>query len=50
MISEHGGEVRVGDELVIEDDKFDGKRLRKLFTVKKLTIVIASLQPENASF
>ena len=49
-ICEHGGEVRVGDELVIEDDKFDGKKIKKIVQGKELTIVIASLQPENASF
>ncbi|MBD5403176.1 DNA-directed RNA polymerase subunit beta'' [bacterium] len=49
-ICEHGGEVRVGDELVVEDDKFDGKKIKKIVQGKELTIVIASLQPENASF
>jgi len=49
-ISEHGGEVRVGSDLVIEDDKFDGKKIKKIVQGKELTIVIASLAPENASF
>lgn len=49
-ISEHGGEVRVGEDLVIEEDKFDGKTIKKIVQGKELTIVIASLQPENASF
>ena len=49
-ISEHGGEVRVGEDLVIEEDKFDGKKIKKIVHGKELTIVIASLQPENASF
>ena len=49
-ISEHGGEVRVGNDLVIEDDKFDGKKIKKIVQGKELTIVIASLQPENATF
>ena len=49
-ICEHGGEVRVGSDLVIEDDKFDGKKIKKIVSGKELTIVIASLQPENASF
>ncbi len=49
-ISEHGGEVRVGEDLVIEEDKFDGKKIKKIVQGKELTIVIASLQPENASF
>ncbi|MBQ8668866.1 DNA-directed RNA polymerase subunit beta'' [bacterium] len=49
-ISEHGGEVRVGEDLVVEDAKFDGKKIKKIVSGKELTIVIASLQPENASF
>jgi len=49
-ISEHGGEVRVGEDLVIEDAKFDGKKIKKIVHGKELTIVIASLSPENASF
>ena len=49
-ISEHGGEVRVGDDLVVEDAKFDGKKIKKIVQGKELTIVIASLQPENATF
>jgi DNA-directed RNA polymerase subunit beta' len=49
-ICEHGGEVRVGSDLVIEDDKFDGKKIKKIVSGKELTIVIASLSPANASF
>lgn len=49
-ICEHGGEVRLGSDLVVEDDKFDGKKIKKIVSGKELTIVIASLQPENASF
>ena len=49
-ISEHGGEVRVGEDLVIEDATFDGKKIKKIVQGKELTIVIASLQPQNASF
>ena len=49
-ISEHGGEVRVGEDLVVEEAKFDGKKIKKIVQGKELTIVIASLQPENASF
>ena len=49
-ISEHGGEVRVGSDLEIEEAKFDGKKIKKIVHGKELTIVIASLQPENASF
>lgn len=49
-ISEHGGEVRVGEDLVIEDVKFEGKNIKKIVQGKELTIVIASLMPENATF
>ncbi len=49
-ICEHGGEVRVGDDLVVEDATFDGKKIKKIVQGKELTIVIASLQPNNASF
>ena len=48
--SEHGGEVRIGEDLVIEDAKFNGKKIKKIVSGKELTIVIASLQPKNASF
>lgn len=49
-ICEHGGEVRIGNELVVEEAKFDGKTIKKIVQGKELTIVIASLQPENATF
>ena len=49
-ISDHGGEVRFGEDLVIENLKFEGKNIKKIVQGKELTIVIASLQPENASF
>ena len=49
-ICEHGGEVRFGEDLVIEDVKFEGKNIKKIVQGKELTIVIASLQPENATF
>jgi len=49
-ISEHGGEVRFGEDLVIEDVKFEGKNIKKIVQGKEITIVIASLTPENASF
>ncbi len=49
-ISEHGGEVRFGEDLVIEDVKFEGKSIKKIVQGKELTIVIASLMPENAIF
>lgn len=49
-ISEHGGEVRVGEDLVIEEVKFEGKQIKKIVQGKELTIVIASLFPSNATF
>ncbi len=49
-ISEHGGEVRFGEDLIIEDVKFEGKNIKKIVQGKELTIVIASLMPENATF
>jgi len=49
-ISEHGGEVRVGEDLVVEEVKSHGKKIKKIVQGKELTIVIASLQPENAEF
>lgn len=49
-ISEHGGEVRVGEDLVIEEVQFEGKKIKKIVQGKELTIVIASLIPANASF
>ena len=49
-ICEHGGEVRFGEDLVIEDVKFEGKNIKKIVQGKELTIVIASLMPENATF
>ena len=49
-ISEHGGEVRFGEDLVIEDVKFEGKNIKKIVHGKEITIVIASLMPENATF
>ena len=49
-ISEHGGEVRVGEDLVIENVKSHGKTIKKIVQGKELTIVIASLQPEDAVF
>lgn len=49
-ICEHGGEVRVGEDLVIEEVKFEGKKIKKIVSGKELTIVIASIMPSNASF
>ena len=49
-ISEHGGEVRFGEDLVIEDVNFEGKKIKKIVQGKEITIVIAALMPENAKF
>ncbi len=49
-ICEHGGEVRFGDDLVVEEVKFEGKKIRKIVQGKEITIVIASLAPDNAAF
>lgn len=49
-ISEHGGEVRVGEDLIIEEIEFEGKKIKKIIQGKELTIVIASLLPSNATF
>lgn len=49
-ICEHGGEVRFGEDLVVEDVKFEGKNIKKIVQGKEITIVIASLSPENATF
>ena len=50
IISEHGGEVRVNDNLQIEEVKFEGKKIKKIVSGKELTIVIASIQAANAVF
>jgi len=49
-ICEHGGEVRLAEDLVVEDVKFEGETIKKLVKGKELTIVIASLAPANAVF
>lgn len=49
-VSEHGGEVRVGEDLAIEEITFEGKKIKKIVQGKELTIVIASLLPSNATF
>ncbi len=50
IVSEHGGEVRVGENLQIEEVKFEGKKIKKIVQGKELTIVIASIAPSNAKF
>ena len=50
IISEHGGEVRVGDNLEIKEVEFENKKIKKIVSGKELTIVIASIQASNAIF
>ena len=50
IICEHGGEVRYGADLVTEEVKIDGQKIKKIVQGKELTIVIASLVPSNATF
>ena len=50
IVSEHGGEVRFAEDLVVEEVKFEGKKINKIVQGKELTIVIASITPSNAKF
>ncbi len=50
MISEHGGEVRYAEDLEIESVKSGKNKINKIVHGKEITIVIASLNPANASF
>jgi len=45
-ISEHGGEVRFGDNLEIQ--QIESGKVKKIISGKELTIVIASIAPKNA--
>jgi len=47
-LSEHGGEVRFSNELELETVKKDGKTIKKIVNGKEITIVIASITPDNA--
>jgi len=47
-VSEHGGEVRVGADLVVEETGSKSNKVKKIVSGKELTIVIASIAPENA--
>ncbi|RAI15734.1 MAG: DNA-directed RNA polymerase subunit beta'' [Candidatus Melainabacteria bacterium] len=49
-ISEHGGEVRASEDLVVEEVEFDGKKIKKIVSGKEIIIVIASLTAANATF
>jgi DNA-directed RNA polymerase subunit beta' len=48
VISEHGGQVRVPEDLLTEAITAGGETIQKITQGKELTIVIASIQPENA--
>ena len=50
IISEHGGEVRYGEDLVVEEIKQGKSKINKIVSGKEITIVIASLAPSNAKF
>ena len=50
IISEHGGEVRYSDDLVVEEVKSGKGKIKKIVSGKEITIVIASLSPSNAKF
>ena len=50
MISEHGGEVRYAEDLVVEEVKSGKNKINKIVQGKEITIVIASLNPANATF
>ncbi len=47
-ISEHSGEVRIPEDLIIEEIKQKGQTIKKIVGGKEITIVIASLTPKNA--
>lgn len=47
-LSEHGGEVRLSDELELEEITKNGKKIKKIVNGKEITIVIASIMPKNA--
>jgi len=48
IISEHGGEVRVPEDLKTEALKSGKETIQKIVDGKELTIIIASTQPQNA--
>src|SRR5574344_458609 len=50
IVCEHGGEVRYGADLVIDEVKVGKQKMKKIVQGKELTIVIASLIPSNATF
>lgn len=48
MHSEHGGEVRVPEDLKTEEVKVGKEKVHKIAEGKELTIIIASILPSNA--
>ncbi len=48
LISEHGGEVRLPEGLETESVKVGKETVKNIVAGKELTIIIASIQPENA--
>jgi DNA-directed RNA polymerase subunit beta' len=48
VISEHGGQVRIPEDLQTEEAVIAGETVQRIAGGKELTIVIASIVPENA--
>lgn len=48
VVSEHGGEVRIPADLEIEEQKVGKETVKKIVNGKELTIIIASIFPNNA--
>jgi DNA-directed RNA polymerase subunit beta' len=48
VVSEHGGEVRIPEDLTTEKTKSGKETIEKVTAGKELTIIIASLSPANA--
>lgn len=48
-VSEHGGEVRLNSEIEVEEVTVDGTEIKKIVNGKEITIVIASIKPDNAT-
>ncbi|MCK7484486.1 MAG: hypothetical protein MZU97_02255 [Bacillus subtilis] len=47
-VSEHGGEAKICDDLIIEEVSYDGRTIKKVVNGSEITIIIASITPENA--
>ncbi|WP_373531393.1 DNA-directed RNA polymerase subunit beta'' [Vampirovibrio sp.] len=48
VVSEHGGEVRIPADLEVEEQKVGKETVKKIVNGKELTIIIASISPNNA--